>query len=135
MPFDPSFRLPPPFDTEGLEVPYTAKQLEPTIRRLRLAVEVDLRSDARRPQERLAAAWTRIAELRFPRKAVPVKVLDEVERLIISWDAHGRGGIIKYAQTLSDVDAAREAGRVVWMLQETESLAALDFPYEVVPTE
>jgi hypothetical protein len=135
MPFDPNFKLPPPFDTEGLDVPYTAKQLEPTMKRLRHAVDVDLKSDGRRPQERLAAAWTRIAELRLPRKAVPVNVLDEIERLTLAWDHYGRGGIVRHALSLSDAEAAKEAGRIVWMLRETEALAAADFPYEVVPTE
>ncbi len=129
------FRLPPPFDVEGLEVPYTAAQLDPTIRRLRTAVERDLKQDSRQPQERLAAAWTRIAELRLPRKAVPMTVLDEIERLTLAWAAAGRNGIGRYARSLSDAETAREAGRIVWMLREAERVAALDFPYEVVPTE
>jgi len=126
-------QLPPIFRYED-DVPYTAEQLAPTIARLRAALS-DLRRAGPPPAQRLAAAWTRVAELRLPRKAVPGPVLAEVERLVALWDAHAPGGIGRYAATLSPERVEHEARLIGWMLDETEA-AAQDAPAEpLVPTE
>lgn len=126
--------LPPMFRGHDIEVPYTPEQLAPTVKRLRDAVTIDFTGPGT-PQQQLAAAWTRIAELRLPRKAVPNAVLDEIERLVIIWDSLGQGGIIKQAYALSDAGAARERGRIEWMLMQAEAASAEQFPIEMVPTE
>lgn len=127
--------LPPMFRGHDIDVPYTKEQLAPTIKRLNDAVEVDLRSDMGTPQQRLAAAWTRIAESRLPRKAVPSAVLDEVERLVGIWDTYGQGGIIRYAYSLSDTQITREVARIESMLAATVGASDDDFPLTLVPTE
>ncbi len=101
---------------------YTAHQLEPTIARLRDAVG-DLGTEEPTPQG-LAAAWTRIAELRLPRKAVPGPVLDEIEDLVVEWGSRGMGGIARYAYSLSPEELGREAERIRDMLEATEAAAA-----------
>ncbi len=123
------------FRGHDIAVPYTPEQLAPTLKRLRDALEIDLKPGAGTPQQRLAAAWTRIAELRLPRKAVPNAVLDEVERLVAAWDGFGNGGIVKQAYALSDAGVDREIGRILWMLQQTEAASSGAFPIEMVPTE
>ena len=133
--FERDLDLPPMFRGHDIEVPYTAEQLEPTVKRLRAAVEVDLGSGFGSPQQRLAAAWTRVAELRLPRKAVPNAVLDEIERLVAIWDTFGQGGIARYAYTLNEEQIEREANRVKKMLADTEAMYDDPFPVEMVPTE
>ena len=85
---------------------YTAHQLQPTIARLRAAVD-DLGGETATPQA-LAAAWTRVAELRLPRKAVPGPVLTAIEDLVVEWGAQGMGGIARYAYSLN---AGRDGAR------------------------
>ncbi len=104
------------------DVTYTAHQLEPTIARLQAAVE-DLGRGEPTPQG-LAAAWTRIAELRLPRKAVPGPVLDAVEDLVVEWGSHGMGGIARHAYSLSADERGREAERIREMLEATRAAAA-----------
>lgn len=127
--------LPAGFRDHELEVPYTAAQLAPTIVRLRRALETDMNTAMGTPQQRLGAAWTRIAELRLPRKAVPNSVLDEIERLVGLWDSHGYGAIMGAAYAQSDSAVERERRCIARMLEETEAAAALGFIQEVVPTE
>ena len=113
--------LPRIFHEHG-PVAYTAEQLEPTLQRLRAAVS-DVNADEVTPAA-LASAWTRIAELRLPRKAVPQAVLSELEDLVIRWDRHavnGFGGISACAYALSDRERLREAGRIRAMLSAAES--------------
>ena len=86
---------------------YTAHQLEPTIARLQDAVG-DLGAEPATAQA-LAAAWTRIAELRLPRKAVPGPVLSAIEDLVVEWGAQGMGGIARYAYSLTPDEMEREA--------------------------
>ncbi len=104
------------------EATYTAHQLEPTLARLRAAVR-DLGEGEPTPQA-LASAWTRVAELRLPRKAVPGPVLDAIEDLVVAWGSHGMGGIARHAYGLSADELEREAERVREMLQATEAAAA-----------
>ncbi len=104
------------------EATYTTEQLEPTIARLREAV-TDLGTGAVTPQA-LAAAWTRIAELRLPRKAVPGPVLDAIEDLVVAWGSHGMGGIARHAYSLTADERAAEAERIRGMLAATEAAAA-----------
>ena len=101
---------------------YTAHQLEPTIARLQDAVS-DLGSDRTTPQA-LAAAWTRIAELRLPRKAVPGPVLDTIEDLVVEWGSRGMGGIARYAYSLTPDEVEREGERIREMLEATRAAAA-----------
>lgn len=101
---------------------YTAHQLEPTIARLEDAVN-DLGSDGTTPQA-LAAAWTRIAELRLPRKAVPGPVLDTIEDLVVEWGSRGMGGIARYAYSLTPDEVEREGERIREMLEATRAAAA-----------
>ena len=101
---------------------YTAHQLEPTIARLQDAVS-DLGSDDTTPQA-LAAAWTRIAELRLPRKAVPGPVLDTIEDLVVEWGSRGMGGIARYAYSLTPDEVERESERIREMLEATRAAAA-----------
>ena len=103
-------------------VTYTAEQLQPTLQRLRAAV-ADVEAEEVTPTA-LTSAWTRIAELRLPRKAVPQVVLSEVEDLVIRWDQHavnGSGGIASCAYALSEVERSREAGRIRSMLAAAEA--------------
>jgi hypothetical protein len=127
--------LPPMFRGHDIEVPYTREQLAPTIKRLRDALDLDLGSATGTSQQRLAAAWTRIAELRLPRKAVPNAVLDEVERLVGIWDGYGQGGIARYAYSLSGAEVEREQRRLERMLEHTLAASADDFPLRLVQTE
>jgi hypothetical protein len=126
--------VPPGLRDSGMEVPYTPEQLEPTLTRLRAAV-ADLDGPAGTERTRLAAAWTRIAELRLPRKAVPVSVLDEVERLVAAWDGYGQGGITRHANAISEHQLRVEKQRVEWMLSRTEEAAAIGFVVPLIPTE
>jgi hypothetical protein len=135
MDMDMDIELPLPFRDENIEVPYTAEQLVPTVRRLRDALAIDLASSYGTPQQRLGAAWTRIAELRLPRKAVPNSVLNTIEELMLAWDRFAPDGIKRYARTLSDEEVDREAGRIAWMLRETEAAANRGYTNEVVTTE
>ncbi len=128
-------QLPPGLRDDGIEVPYTAAQLAPTLKRLRDALEHDLAATHGTPQSRLTAAWTRIAELRLPRKAVPSRVLDELEALVTAWDSYTANGIARHAATLSAADVETERERIAWMLRRTEAAAALGYTTEVVPTE
>jgi len=105
------------------------------MRRLRLALEEDIERPGGSPQQRLAAAWTRIAELRLPRKAVPQVVLQEIEDMVIIWDRYGRGGIVRAAAALSDEAVEKEVERIRWMLTTTEYAAATGPAEPVVPTE
>ena len=127
--------LPPMFRGHEIAVPYTSEQLAPTIARLRAALTVDLGAATGTPQQRLAAAWTRVAELRLPRKAVPNAVLDEIERMVAIWDALGRGGIARYAYALSDDEVTCDAERIAWMLAQCEARRDDGFPIQLVPTE
>ncbi len=102
---------------------YTAHQLEPTIARLRDAVK-DLGAEGETTPQSLAAAWTRIAELRLPRKAVPGQVLDTIEDLVVEWGSRGMGGIARYAYSLEPDELGREAERIREMLEATEAAAA-----------
>ena len=119
MPDD--FDLPEMFREHG-DASYTATQLEPTLQRLRAAVE-DVASEPVTPQV-LSAAWTRIAELRLPRKAVPAPVLHEIEELVIAWGSHGMGGIAAHAYSLDADEREREAARIREMLAATEAAAS-----------
>ena len=101
---------------------YTAHQLEPTIARLQDAVD-DLGTGEPTPQG-LAAAWTRIGELRLPRKAVPGPVLDAIEDLVVEWGSRGMGGIARYAYSLTPDERGREAERIRDMLEATRAAAA-----------
>ena len=127
--------LPPLFRGHDMEIPYTTEQLRPTRERLRAAIEVDLARPDGRAAQRLAAAWTRIAELRLPRKAVPSNVLDSIETLVIAWERYEPGGIGRYAASLDAVGIVQEAGRIRWMLSEVEREMVLGHRIEVVPTE
>ena len=111
------FDLPEMFREYG-DATYTRQQLEPTLQRLRLAVD-DIDAQPVTPQA-LAAAWTRIAELRLPRKAVPAPVLAEIEELVVVWGSHGMGGIAAHAYALGATDREREAQRIRVMLRATE---------------
>ncbi len=101
---------------------YTAAQLEPTRRRLEAAVGDVSAAPISAPM--LIAAWTRIAELRLPRKAVSGPVLREIEALVTAWDAHGGSGMSGYAYSLSAAQREREADRIRALLALTESAAA-----------
>ncbi len=127
--------LPPMFRGHDLEVPYTAEQLRPTLERLRAAVVDDLGAGAGTPQQRLAAAWTRIAELRLPRKAVPAAVLAEIERLVEIWDRAGTGGIARAAFALGEAAVAAETQRIRGMLALAESALVGAAPEPRVPSE
>jgi hypothetical protein len=128
--------LPPMLRDDGIDVPYTAEQLAPTLKRLRDALEKDLAAPHGTPQARLAAAWTRIAELRLPRKAVPARVLDEIETLVARWDTYGDGNpIARHAATLTDPEVETERERIAWMLRRTEAAANLGYTTAAVPTE
>ena len=96
---------------------YTAHQLQPTIARLRAAVD-DLGTETATPQA-LAAAWTRVAELRLPRKAVPGPVLTAIEDLVVEWGAQGMGGIARYAYSLT---------RTRWSARRTASATCSPMP-------
>ncbi len=117
-----NFELPPSLGHDHDDAVYTAAQLAPTIARLRAAV-ADLGEGAATPGG-LAAAWTRVAELRLPRKAVPGEVLDEVEALVVAWGAHGMGGIARHAWALAPEEREREAARLRAMLAATVAAAA-----------
>ncbi|MCY3569605.1 MAG: hypothetical protein OXH38_13330 [Chloroflexi bacterium] len=119
MPDD--FNLPQMF-REHPDATYTARQLEPTLRRLQSAV-ADVSVEPVSPAS-LASAWTRIAELRLPRKAVPAPVLREIEDLVVAWGSHGIGGIAAHAYALSEAEREVEAQRIRGMLEITESAAA-----------
>ena len=114
------FYLPEMF-REHVEASYTSHQLEPTLRRLQAAAD-DISGSPVTPQS-LAAAWTRIAELRLPRKAVPGPVLHEIEELVAAWGSHGIGGIAAQAYSLGEVEREREAERIREMLAITEAAA------------
>ena len=101
---------------------YTADQLQPTLDRLRAAIR-DV-NDAPVSPQALIAAWTRIAELCLPRKAVPAGVLREIEALVVDWGARRIGGIAAYAYCLTDEQRAIEAERIRAMLAATETAAA-----------
>lgn len=117
-----NFDLPPPLRHDHDDAVYTAEQLAPTITRLRAAV-AELGAGAATAQA-LAAAWTRVAELRLPRKAVPAEVLDEVEALAVAWGAHGMNGIARHAYALAPEEREREAERLRAMLAATVAAAA-----------
>jgi hypothetical protein len=127
--------LPLAFQDHGVEVPYTPRQLEPTVRRLRDALVKDLANGSGPNHQRLAAAWTRIAELRLPRKAVPNAVLDEIEELCLHWDLFPDRGISQYAASLSEEQVRSEIDRIAQMLRDVEEAVALGYTVEVVPTE
>ncbi len=112
---------------------YTAHQLQPTIARLRAAVD-DLGTETATPQA-LAAAWTRVAELRLPRKAVPGPVLTAIEDLVVEWGAQGMGGIARYAYSLTPAEMEREAERIRDMLSNAEAAAASAPPGPIFLTE
>ena len=119
MPDD--FDLPQMF-REHEDATYTAQQLEPTLARLRAAV-ADVSTEPVSPAS-LASAWTRIAELRLPRKAAPPPVLREIEDLVVAWGSHGIGGIAAHVYSLSDAEREIGAQRIRAMLEITESAAA-----------
>lgn len=119
MPDD--FDLPEMFREHG-DASYTPQQLEPTLRRLQAAVD-DVSASPLTPQA-LAAAWTRIAELRLPRKAVPGPVLDEIEALVAAWGSQEIGGIAAQAYSLGAAEREREAERIRGMLAIAEAAAA-----------
>ena len=126
------FDLPAMFREHG-DASYTSEQLEPTLQRLRAAVE----RVSERPvtAQDLAAAWTWIAELRLPRKAAPGAVLDEIEELVVAWGSHGMGGIAARAYSLNEEQREREAARMLGMLAITEAAAANAPPVPLVETE
>lgn len=115
------FELPQMF-REHDDATYTARQLEPTLLRLRAAV-ADL-STQPVSAAALTSAWTRIAELRLPRKAVPAAVLDEIEDLVVVWGAHAMGGIAAHAYSLSDEEREQQAERIRAMLVTARAAAA-----------
>ncbi|MXX81822.1 MAG: hypothetical protein F4Y69_12460 [Chloroflexi bacterium] len=115
------FDLPQMF-REHEDATYTAQQLEPTLARLRAAV-ADVSTEPVSPAS-LASAWTRIAELRLPRKAAPSPVLREIEDLVVAWGSHGVGGIAAHAYSLGEAEREFEAQRIRAMLEITESAAA-----------
>ncbi|HCV00908.1 MAG: hypothetical protein CL897_04010 [Dehalococcoidia bacterium] len=115
------------------DVTYTARQLEPTIARLQDAVE-DLGGPKPTPQA-LAAAWTRIAELRLPRKAVPGPVLSAIEDLVVAWGEHKIGGIAGYAYSLKPEALEREGERIRDMLTNAQAAATSAPPGPVFLTE
>ena len=123
------------FRDDGSDAPYTATQLTPTIQRLRRALDSDFGEGRGTPQGQLAAAWTRVAELRLPRKAVPATVLAEIEDLLLDWDRFRPDGIRRYAMSLSDDAVAQEKKRIERMLEETLRLAALDYTSPTIPSE
>ena len=125
----------PPMFREDFEILYTAKQLEPTIERLHSAIEEDLKKGVGTPQQCLAAAWRRIAELRFPRKAVPQQVLNEVEELLGLWERSGPGGPESYAYSLSEEQILAEHERLKKMLRWTKEAAAQGPEQPLVETE
>ncbi len=129
-----NFDLPAMLRDDHEDATYTARQLEPTIARLRAAVEVDLAGAEATPQ-RLAAAWTRIAELRLPRKAVPTAILREIEDLVVLWGSHGIGGIAAHAYTLPSDEREREAVRIREMLEVAEAAATSAPPGPIFRTE
>jgi hypothetical protein len=118
---------------EAPEVPYSPAQLEPTIARLRAAL-AEFEVAPASPQQQLAAAWTRLAELRLPRKAVPVAVLDDIEELLLEWDRFQPDGIRRRAMSLSESEVLRERGRIAAMLDVTIAAADAGAP-AAVPTE
>ncbi len=107
---------------EDEDATYTAQQLEPTLLRLRAAV-ADL-STQPVSAAALTSAWTRIAELRLPRKAVPAAVLDEIEDLVVVWGAHDIGGISAHAYSLSGEEREQQAERIRAMLVTARAAAA-----------
>lgn len=115
------------------DVTYTARQLEPTIARLQDAIE-DLGGPKPTPQA-LAAAWTRIAELRLPRKAVPGPVLNAIEDLVVAWGGREIGGIAGYAYSLKPEELEREGERIRDMLTNAQAAAASAPPGPVFITE
>ena len=115
----------PDFFREADDAAYTAEQLSPTLERLRLALN-DV-EQAASPAQGLILAWTRIAELRLPRKAVPTNVLRDVEALVDAWDAQGVGAISGYAYSLSEAELAQETARLQRMLSDCRA-AATDAP-------
>ena len=129
-----NFDLPDMLRDDLEDATYTARQLEPTIARLRAAVDVDLAGAEASPQ-RLAAAWTRIAELRLPRKAVPTPILREIEDLVVLWGSHGIGGIAAHAYGLPPAEREREADRVRAMLGAAEAAATSAPPGPMFRTE
>ena len=130
MPDD--FDLPEMFREHG-DASYTAQQLAPTLRRLRAAVD-DVSELPVTPQA-LAAAWTRIAELRLPRKAVPGPVRHEIEELVVEWGSQGIGRIAAQAFSLGAAEREREAERIRRMLAITEAAAANAPPAPLYETE
>ena len=126
------FDLPQMF-REHSDAFYTSQQLEPTLRRLRSAVD-DVSADSVTPQA-LAAAWTRIAELRLPRKAVPGPVLHEIEDLVVAWGSQGMGGIAAHAYSLGAEEREQQAERIRRMLAITEQAAASAPPSPLYETE
>lgn len=125
----------PPMFREDFEILYTEKQLEPTIERLRSAIEEDLVKGVGTPQQSLAAAWRRIAELRFPRKAVPSNVLAEVEDLLGLWEKSRNGGPEGYAYSLSEEQILNEHNRLKKMLRWTQKAAKEAPKFPLVETE
>ena len=108
----------------GDDLAFTPEELQPALDRLREAVSIDLERGAGTPQQRVAAAWKRIAELRLPRTVIPNAVLDELERLIATWDSHRPpGGMSKAAFSLTPAECEAAAERIRWMLHTVEEAA------------
>ena len=119
-----NFDLPALF-REQAAIAYSAEQLAPTLARLRQAASDVTADPVTAPA--LAAAWTRLAELRLPRKAVPPAALSEIEDLVIQWGSHsinGSGGISACAYALSEIERGRAAARIRMMLAQTEAAAS-----------
>jgi hypothetical protein len=110
--------FPSPWDRE---VPCPPEDLARAERRLREAIEIDLRSFGDEPAMGLAAAWTRVAELRLPGWCLPSRVRDEIDRLVVMWD-HRRGSsaIRNTALGLGPGEVADECERLARMLAELE---------------
>ncbi|MFN0094667.1 MAG: hypothetical protein ACKVVT_07805 [Dehalococcoidia bacterium] len=104
----------------AIDPKFDPAELGPARDRLAAAVR-ELEETPGTPQHRLAAAWTRVAELRLPKVVAPTAVLDELERLIAVWDKAGRfGGITGAAYRLRDDAIREEEARIRWMRDITE---------------
>jgi hypothetical protein len=110
------YELPLPLRGHDTDVPYTRQQLAATRARLQYAVHIDLGEEETPTAQQLAAAWSRVAELRLPRQAVPNAVLEVVEDLVTWWDTFGYGGLSRCAYSLSPEERRMEAMRIEAML-------------------
>lgn len=110
--------------SRNADLHYTAEELLPAQRRLELAEEAWARGTGT-PQQRLAEAWTFVAELRLPRTVIPGAVQDEIDRLLGLWDRVRPAGLQRYAFSLDEGACASEAEIVRQMLQCIEDAIAV----------